>query len=80
MHGDVFGKFVKIIRLGDEIGFAVDFHHDTDLSAHVDVGLNGAFGGGAAGPFGGSGDPFFSEKIDAFSRSPSHSQGRLYNP
>ncbi|VTR70656.1 hypothetical protein DESC_820016 [Desulfosarcina cetonica] len=66
MHGDVSGEFAEVVGFGHEIGFAVHFHHDADLAAHVDVGLHRALGSGPARPLGGGGDAFLTQKVHRF--------------
>ena len=47
LHGDVAGESDEIVVVGDEVGVAVDLDHHADLGAGMDVGLDGALGGGA---------------------------------
>ena len=64
MHGQILGHGLKIIRFGDKIGFAVHLDHDADLSAHVDVGGDGAVFRRLGGTLRGGRHPFFPEIID----------------
>ena len=47
VHRDIVDQFLEIVGAGDEIALAVDFHHDAELAAVVDVGADQTLLGGA---------------------------------
>ena len=61
MQGDVAGERDEVVVLGDEVGVAVDLDERADLAVGVDVGLDGALGGLAAGELGGAGDALLAQ-------------------
>src|SRR5690606_30831602 len=44
LHGQVASQLAELLRLGDEVRFAVDLDQHTDAAAGMDVGLNQALG------------------------------------
>src|SRR5262249_17451163 len=52
LHRQVAHQLLELVRLGDEVGLAVDLDQHADLAARVDVGPDRPVGGDAGGPFG----------------------------
>jgi hypothetical protein len=61
---DVLHEILEPVRLGDEVGLAVDLEQDADLAAGVDVAVHHAFGRRAAGLLGGLRDALGAEPVD----------------
>lgn len=66
VHAEVFGELFEFVVFGNEVGFAIEFDHYADAATHMDVGLNGAFGGLAVGFFSGGGHAFLFENGEGF--------------
>ncbi len=49
LHGDVLHQALKIVRAGDEIGFAIDLHQHADLRAGMNVAADSSLPRGAGG-------------------------------
>ena len=64
MHGQILGQGLEILRLGDEIGFAVQLNHDADLPPHMDIRGNRTVLCRLGGTLCGGRHPFFPEIID----------------
>src|SRR6185437_8715333 len=47
LHGHIAGEADEVLVGGDEVGIAIDLDQDPHLGARVDIGLDGALGGGA---------------------------------
>src|SRR5690606_12119219 len=52
VHGEILHQVLELLRLGDEIGLAVDLDEDTNAAVPVDVGAHQALGGRPARPLG----------------------------
>ena len=48
MHCNVLHEYLEVFVLGHEVGFAVDFDHDADLAAGVDIAADSPFRGSPA--------------------------------
>ena len=66
VHGQIMHEFEKLIGLGHEIGFAVDFYQYSQPGARVDVRGDQALPGGLAYPFLGRRDPFLTQDLHRF--------------
>ena len=64
VHRDVADQLLELIRLGDEVGLAVDLDQDADLATGVDVGADYALGRDAARLLGRRRQPLLAQQID----------------
>ena len=61
VHGDIVNELLEIAGARDEVGLAVDFHHDAQLPARVNVRANEALMRGAPGLVARRGDAPFAQ-------------------